>query len=146
MLLDFFVGFVPFVVKKDFNMNHGKILYREESYLIQGAVFEIYREMGNGFLEAVYQECMEKELRRQGIPFEAQKELSLVYKGERLQQIYRPDFVCFGVIVVELKAVKEIGPEHKAQILNYLKATGLHLGLLVNFGHQPKVQIERVVL
>lgn len=123
-----------------------KILYREESYLIQGAVFEVYREMGGGFLEAVYQECLEKEFRRQGIPFEAQKELSLVYKGERLQQGYRPDFVCFGAIIVELKAVKEIVPEHKAQILNYLKATELRLGLLVNLGHQPLAQIERFVL
>jgi GxxExxY protein len=146
MPLKFFVLFVYFVVKKGLKMDNEKILYREESYLIQGAVFEVYREMGSGFLEAVYQECMEREFAHKGIPFEAQKELSLVYKGERLQQVYRPDFICFGAIIVELKAVKEVGQEHKAQILNYLKATGLRLGLLVNFGHLSKAKIERMVL
>ncbi len=121
-------------------------MFRDESYAIQGAVFEVYREMGGGFLEAVYQECLAIEFRRREIPFEAQKDLSLVYKGERLQQIYRPDFVCFGKIVVELKTAKELAPEHRAQVLNYLKATGLRLGLLVNFGHHPKAQMERLVL
>jgi len=124
----------------------GQVLFRDESYAIQGAVFEVYREMGGGFLEAVYQECLAIEFRRREIPFEAQKDLSLVYKGERLQQIYRPDFVCFGKIVVELKTAKELAPEHRAQVLNYLKATGLRLGLLVNFGHHPKAQMERLVL
>ena len=124
----------------------GQVLFRDESYAIQGAVYEIYREMGSGFLEAVYQECLARELRRRELPFDAQKELSLVYKGERLQQIYRPDYVCFGKIIVELKSVKELAPEHRAQVLNYLKATGLRLGLLVNFGHHPKAQMERLVL
>ncbi|MEX0806005.1 MAG: GxxExxY protein [Candidatus Binatia bacterium] len=125
---------------------HENILFKDESYAIQGAVFEVYREMGSGFLETVYQECLAIEFRRLEIPFEAQKDLSLVYKGERLQQIYRPDFACFGKIVVEIKAAKELAPEHRAQVLNYLKATGLRLGLLVNFGHYPKAQIERLVL
>ena len=125
---------------------HENILYREECYAIQGAVFDVYREMGCGFLEAVYQECMEKELRLRGVPFESQKALKLVYKGQPLEQIYRPDFTCFGKIIVELKAVKELGNEHRAQSLNYLKATGLRLALLVNFGHHPRVQIERIIL
>lgn len=119
--------------------------YEEESYLIRGVIFEVYREMGCGFLEAVYQECLEKELGKQGIPFVAQQELVLHYKGERLAQMYKPDFICFERIIVELKAVKELAGEHRAQVHNYLKATGLELGLLVNFGHYPKAEIERIV-
>jgi GxxExxY protein len=119
--------------------------YEEESYKIRGSIFDVYREMGCGFLEAVYQECLEKELGKQGIPFVAQRELVLHYKGDRLEQIYKPDFICFEQIIVELKAVKELAGEHRAQVHNYLKATGLELGLLVNFGHYPKVEIERIV-
>lgn len=119
--------------------------YEEESYRIRGSIFEVYREMGCGFLEAVYQECLEKELGKQGIPFAAQRELALHYKGGRLEQTYKPDFICFERIIVELKAVKELAGEHRAQVHNYLKATGLELGLLVNFGHYPKVEIERIV-
>ena len=125
---------------------HEKVLFKEESFVIQGAIYDVYREMGDGFLEAVYQECLAVEFRRRQIPFEAQKNLSLTYRGEPLQQMYRADFVCFDAIVMELKAVKDLGPEHKAQMLNYLKATGLHLGLLVNFGHHLKAQIARIVL
>ena len=133
-------------------MNHDtakkleSVLFRDESYAIQGAVFEVYREMGSGFLEAVYQECLALEFCRRKIPFIAQKDLPLVYKGERLQQIYRPDFVCFDKIIVEIKAAKALAPEHRAQLLNYLKATEFKLGLLVNFSHYPKVQMERLVL
>ena len=123
-----------------------EIIYKEECYQIQGAIFEVYREMGSGFLEAVYQECLEKELRLKSIPFFAQKELPLNYKGEKLSQTYQPDLICYGKIIVELKAVKEIGPEHKAQVINYLKASGLKLGLLVNFGAYPKATIIRFSL
>ena len=122
-----------------------KILFKEESFVIQGAVFEVYREMGVGFLEAVYQECLEKEFGKQGIPFVSQRQLILCYKGDRLEQTYSPDFVCYDRIIVELKAVKELTNEHRAQIHNYLKAAGLELGLLVNFGHYPKAEIERIV-
>ena len=125
---------------------HEKILYKDESYQIQGAIFAVYKEMGCGFLEAVYQECLEKELARRNIPFVAQKELQLTYKGEQLQQTYKPDLICYGQIIVELKAVKEISPEHKAQVINYLKATGMKLGLLVNFGTYPKASITRLAL
>ncbi|TLS78396.1 GxxExxY protein [Mariprofundus erugo] len=120
--------------------------YEDESFQIRGAIFEVYREMGCGFLEAVYQECMEKELGEQGIPFQAQADLHLRYKGDLLNQIYRPDLICFGKIIVEIKAVKELCNEHRAQVHNYLKATGIELGLLVNFGHYPKAGIERIVL
>ena len=125
---------------------HEKILFKEECYEIQGAIFEVYREMGCGFLESVYQECLEKELSKRGIPFVAQQELRLKYKGEPLQQTYRPDLICYGQIIVELKAVKDIAPEHKAQVINYLKATGIKLGLLVNFGTYPKALITRLAL
>jgi len=125
---------------------HEKILFKEECYDIQGAIFEVYREMGCGFLESVYQECLEKELSKRGIPFVAQQELQLTYKGEPLQQTYRPDLICYGQIIVELKALKDIAPEHKAQVINYLKATGIKLGLLVNFGTYPKASITRLAL
>ncbi len=121
------------------------LVYKAESYLIRGAIFEVYRVMGCGFLEAVYQECLEKELRSQKIPFVPQQQLQLSYKGEELEQTYTPDLICFEKIIVELKAVKEIAAEHRAQLHNYLKATELKLGLLVNFGHYPRAIIERIV-
>ena len=122
-----------------------ELLYRDESYLIRGAVFEVYREMGCGFLEAVYQECLQREFCKQGIQFVSQAELTLFYKQEKLQQIYKADFICYGKIIVELKAAKELTNEHRAQLHNYLKATGISLGFLVNFGNYPKAVIERVI-
>jgi GxxExxY protein len=104
--------------------------FADESYRIRGAVFDVYCEMGCGFLEAVYQECLERELVKQGIPFVVQPELVLLYRGEPLIQTYRPDFICYDLIIVEIKAVKELCNEHRAQVHNYLKATGLQLGLL----------------
>jgi GxxExxY protein len=120
-------------------------LFKEESYKIVGACFEVYREKGCGFLEPVYQECLEIELRVQGIPFLAQKPLALTYRGIPLRSVYQPDFICYNSIVLEIKAVKENADEHRAQLLNYLKATGFKLGLLVNFGHYPKAEVERIV-
>jgi GxxExxY protein len=124
---------------------NSNLLYESESYKIIGACFEVYREKGCGFLEPVYQECMEIELRLQGIPFVAQRPLELEYKGTPLRSKYEPDFVCFDRIILELKAGTELTDEHRAQVQNYLKATGLKLGLLVNFGHYPKAQVERIV-
>ncbi len=121
-----------------------EIIFKDESYRLNGAFFEVYKEKGSGFLEDVYQECLEIELELQGIPFEAQHPLELEYKGRLLQKKYIPDFVCFGQIIVELKAVKTIADEHRAQVQNYLRATGYKLGIIVNFGHYPKVQIERI--
>ena len=123
-----------------------EIIYKNESYAIQGAIFEVYREIGTGFLEAVYQECLEIELQKRNIPFVAQPELSLNYKGKPLKQKYQPDIICYDKIIVELKTVKTIAPEHKAQVLNYLKATNMRLGLLVNFGAYPKASITRLAL
>jgi GxxExxY protein len=125
---------------------HGQLLFADETFLIRRAVFEVSRQMGTGFLEAVYQECLAIEFAAQGIPFEASPMLALAYKGQPLRQAYRADFVCFGRIIVELKATREIAPEHRAQLLNYLKATGLRVGLLVNFGCAPKARVERLVL
>ena len=122
-----------------------KLLFKDEVYAIQGAVFEVYRLMGCGFLEAVYQECLEKEFRLREIPFAAHQDLKILYKDDVLKQIYKADLICYGQILLELKAVKAIAPEHQAQILNYLKATGLRIGLIINFGHFPKVEIERYV-
>jgi GxxExxY protein len=123
-----------------------ELLCRDECYVIQGAVFEVYREMGCGFLEAVYQECLEKELRIRGVPFVAQRELRLFYKGEELRQCYKPDLICYEKIIVELKALRELTGEHRSQVLNYLKSTDMKLGLLVNFGCYPKATVERIVL
>jgi GxxExxY protein len=125
---------------------HERVLYADEAFAIQGAVFEVSRQMGIGFLEAVYQECLALEFAERAIPFQAMPALRLAYKGEALRQIYAPDFVCFGKIIVELKSVRELAPEHRAQTINYLRATGLRLGLLVNFGCAPKARIERFVI
>ena len=122
-----------------------EIVYREESYAIMGACFEVYKEMGSGFLEPVYQECLSVELGLRDIPFRAQPELSLSYKGRPLEKTYKPDFICHDKIILEIKAVRELADEHRAQVHNYLKATGHRLGLLVNFSHYPKLQYERIV-
>lgn len=126
--------------------NYEKILYRDESFTIQGAIFSVYRSMGAGFLEAVYQECLEIELLQRGIPFLSQYDIELKYKGQPLQQCYKADFVCFEKIILEVKAVSEISEIHRAQLMNYLKATGFRLGLLVNFCAFPRAEIERIVL
>jgi GxxExxY protein len=126
--------------------NHEKLLYKDESFAIQGAVFEVYREMGSGFLEAVYQECLEREFHRAGVSFRSNVALELFYKGESLVLQYKPDFICYDKIIVELKAVKDLTPEHRAQVFNYLKATGMRLGILVNFGHYPKATVERIIV
>jgi GxxExxY protein len=122
-----------------------EIVYKQEAYDIVGACFEVYNEMGCGFLEAVYQECLQIEFETRGIPFRPQAELVLRYKGRPLNQKYQPDFVCFDKIVVEIKAASELMDEHRAQVHNYLKATGYRLGLLVNFGHFPRLEYERIV-
>jgi GxxExxY protein len=109
------------------------ILYQEESYRIMGACFEVYKLMGCGFLEPVYQECLELELARQDIPFKAQTELMLTYKGHQLKNVYKPDFICWDKIIVEIKCVVELTAKHRAQVHNYLAATGYRLGLLINF-------------
>ena len=123
-----------------------ELIYENENYAIRGAVFEVYREMGCGFLESVYQECLTREFSDRQIDHVEQVELELMYKSTRLRQTYKPDFICYGKVIVEIKAVKSLVDEHRAQLHNYLKATGMRLGLLVNFGHYPKAEIERIVL
>mgnify|MGYP001368898663 CR=1 FL=1 len=121
------------------------MVFRDESYRIIGACFEVYKDKGNGFLEAVYQECLAIEFVDQQVPFTEQPRLQLTYKGRELRQTYTPDFLCFGQIVLEIKAVRTLTDEHRAQLINYLKATDTQLGLLVNFGHYPKIEHERFV-
>ena len=122
------------------------IVYAQECYQIIGACFEVYKDKGSGFLEAVFQECLELELGFRNIPFRAQEALALSYKGHALKQKYVADFVCYGKIVVELKAVDRLADEHRGQLLNYLHATGYRLGVLVNFGRHPTLEWERLVL
>ena len=120
------------------------LLHEKETYASLGACFAVYRDKGCGFLEAVYQECLEIELNHRGIPFQADVPLALSYRGQPLKQVYRADFVCYGSIIVEIKAVSGLADEHRAQIINYLNATGFELGLLVDFGHYPRAQHERI--
>ena len=121
------------------------LIYKDEAFKIMGACFEVYKDKGCGFLEPVYQECLGIELGLQGIPFISQKSLTLEYKGHQLKQTYTPDFVCYDKIIMEIKAVAQLADEHRAQVINYLHATGFKLGLLVNFGHYPKLEWERLV-
>ncbi|ESQ90524.1 GTP-binding protein [Asticcacaulis sp. AC460] len=122
------------------------LLFENEAYAIRGAVFDVYREMGCGFLEAVYQDCLEREFLSRNIPFVMQPSLSLTYKGQLLPRTYAPDFLCYGQIIVELKSVECLVEQHRAQVLNYLRASGLKLALLINFGTYPKAQIERLIV
>ena len=121
------------------------IIFKKECYDIQGAIFDVYRLIGHGFLEPVYQECLAREMKLHGIPFEAQKQLRLYYRDELIEKTYIADFVCYGKIILEIKAVSDITDAHKAQVLNYLRMTGMKLGLLANFGHHPKATIHRIV-
>ena len=122
------------------------IVYKEESYKIVGAAFKVYNTLGAGFLEAVYQEALEIELQRQGIPYEREKELKIVYDGVELKQTYKADFVCYGKIILELKAVSALDDAHRAQVYNYLHATGLKMGLLLNFGNAEELEKQRIVM
>ena len=104
----------------------------------------VHKELGCGFLEQVYQAALAIELKERGIEFEREKILESYYKGVKLGIFYKADFVCYKKIIVELKAVKDLQPEHKAQLLNYLKTSGMELGLLINFG-QTSLQVKRIV-
>jgi GxxExxY protein len=121
-------------------------LYQQEGYDFMAAVFDVYNEMGNGFLEEVYQESLELELSQRRIPFSAKPRLTLFYKSQPLKKYYEADLIVIGEIVVELKAAKTINPEHEAQLVNYLKATGKRVGYLVNFGSFPRLEWKRLVL
>lgn len=122
------------------------LIYQNESYAIRGAAMKVYNTLGCGFLEAVYQEALEIEFNKRGIPYEREKELEIVYDGVVLNKKYVADFVCYDKIILELKAVKELDDSHRSQVYNYLKTTGFKLGLLINFGKYDEIQIERKVL
>ena len=121
-----------------------KIVYKEEAFKIIGAAMEVHKVVGCGFTEPLYQDAFEEELRLRGISFDREKSFSFTYKGKGLDKIFRPDFVCFDKIIVELKTVQEITDEHYAQVYNYLKATGMQLGLLINFG-KKSLEYKRIL-
>ena len=125
--------------------NGQDLLFKDECYRIVGACMEVHRTLGCGFLEPVYQEALAFELQRRGIPYEREKEYEINYKGLVLSKTYKVDFLCYGNIIVELKALGQLSKEHMAQVLNYLKASHLKLGLLVNFG-TTSLNYERIVL
>ncbi len=124
----------------------GDILYKDEVYAIIGAAMEVYNELGPGFLEAIYQEALEIELASRGIPFHAQQELAIYYKGRRLKKTYIPDLFCHDKIVVDLKAIERLGAVEFAQMHNYLMGTQYKLGLLLNFGARNNLESKRYIL
>src|SRR6266436_8612836 len=123
----------------------GELIYKEESYAIIGACFAVYKDKGCGFHEPVYHECLEIELEFQKIPFLPKPLQTLRYRDRTLVQTFNPDFICYDKIILEIKAVSELIDEYRAQVLNYLSATGCKLGLLVNVGHYPGMEYERLL-
>jgi GxxExxY protein len=122
-----------------------ELIYKAESYAIIGAWFAVYKDKGCGFLEPVYHECLEIEFESQGIPFLSKPPQTLQYRGRTLVQTFSPDFICYEKIIVEIKAVSALVDDHRVQVLNYLSATGCELALLVNFGHYPRLEYERLL-
>jgi GxxExxY protein len=131
---------------KNTKTHEGKeLILGEECYAIAGAAIEVHSELGPGFLEAIYQEALEIELGGRRIPFEAQKQLTVAYKGQRLKKEYCADLICYGQIIVELKAMDRFTGKEESQILNYFKATGFKAGLLINFGSHGKLEWRKFV-
>ncbi len=120
------------------------LIYEQETYKILGACFEVYKQKGCGFTEPVYQECLAIEFEIQKIPFVAQPKIQLEYKGRILEHFFKPDFICFNKIIVEIKALTNLIEVNTAQTLNYLNATNFDLALLINFGHYPKLEHKRI--
>jgi GxxExxY protein len=121
-------------------------MLKQEGYQLLGAAMEVYNVMKHGYLENVYQECLERELGIRNVPFKSQVQLELVYKGQPLKSTYRPDLLVYGEIIVELKAIRGMRDECLPQILNYLKATGKRVGYLLNFGYPRDLEYRRVIL
>ena len=121
-------------------------LFKEEGYRLMGAAFEVYNEQGCHLSEDVYQASLEVELSFRGIPFESQRHLNVFYKDVKLDPKFIPDLFVFDEIIVELKAVKKLLPEHEAQLINYLAITGKKVGYLINFGHNGVLEWKRMVL
>jgi len=122
------------------------LLFKDEVYAIVGAAMEVHNVASAGYTEPLYQEMMEIELRLRCIPFEAQKQLTITYKGHPLSKYYIADLVCFGRVLVELKAISQLTDREEAQLINYLKMTGLRVGLLINFGDSARLDWHRFVL
>jgi GxxExxY protein len=122
-----------------------EIIYKDEVYKIVGAAMDVYNELGSGFLEAVYQEAMEIELGNRGVPFRRQAPIRVSYKGQLISKEYIADFLCFEKIIVELKSIEQLTDRESAQLINYLKATGLKVGLLLNFGACSSFEWKRFV-
>jgi GxxExxY protein len=116
-----------------------------QTYAIIGAAMEVHSELGHGFNEIVYKDCLEIEFGIRGIPFSREFSIYVHYKGNVLESNYAADFICFGEVIVEVKALKELADTHMQQVLNYLKGTKLRRGLLLNFG-APRMEFKRVVL
>ncbi len=122
-----------------------EILHKEKSYQLVGAAIEVHKELGNGFLEPVYQEAYERELSTNEIPFEAQPLLKIIYKGEPLDKEYYADIIAYGEIVVELKVLPKLTSREESQLLNYIKASKLRLGILINFGSDAPLEWKRII-
>jgi len=122
-----------------------ELIYKDECYKIYSCIYAVNKKLGTGFLEAVYHEALEIELKRENIPFKSQQELEILYDGIPLTKKYIADIVCYDKIIIELKAVSKITDQHRAQLINYLAVTGFKLGLLVNFNSFPKAEIVRIV-
>ncbi|MEW6285622.1 MAG: GxxExxY protein [Chloroflexota bacterium] len=123
-----------------------ELLFKDEVYVIIGAAMEVYNQLGAGFSEAIYQDAMEIELTSRKIPNVPQQDVFVFYKGQKLKNFFKPDFMCYEKIVVELKALDQLTSREEAQILNYLRATGLPVGLLINFGREKDLEWKRMVL
>lgn len=123
-----------------------ELLLKDEVFAVVGAAMEVYWQLGHGFLEPVYQEALEVELRTRNIPYKSQQNLSVLYKGQYLKKGYTADLVCYEQIIVELKAISRLSEVEIAQLLNYLRVTGMHVGLLFNFGSRPKLEWKRLVI
>ncbi|MGE5609362.1 MAG: GxxExxY protein [Bacillota bacterium] len=123
-----------------------EFLLKDETYAVVGAAMEVYNTLGPGFLEAVYQEALEVEFTERGIPFESQKPIMICYKNHLLQKHYIADVVCYGALLTELKAIENLTPREESQLINYMKATGLRVGLLLNFGHPKNLDWKRMIL
>ncbi len=121
-------------------------IYKDEGYRLMGAAFEVYNEKGGGMAEEIYQECLELELELKGISFKAKQELACFYKGRELKKRYVPDLFVFDCLVVELKAVSQLLPEHEAQLLNYMRITRQPVGYLINFGSKDLLEWKRFIL
>jgi GxxExxY protein len=121
-------------------------IYKDEGYKLMGGAFEVYNEQGHGLAEEIYQESLEIELEMRGIPFRSKQDLASFYKGRELKKRYVPDLFVFGCLVVELKAVSQLFPEHEAQLINYMHITKQPVDYLINFVHKDTLESKRFIL